>query len=165
MWHLYWQVVTQGKSARPGIIFLLTPQKNEGKELRKMIKRQKNNKKLWCNTLEGSPNQAGALLQRSLQQGKAYLLLITRINTVCRQPHYTLNRAGYISRQRLLGVSLEKHLVLNLHLPSTLLDAFHLSCYSRIRPVPINFQNPGGFISSIALPSQPISPQSHTISS
>lgn len=57
-----------------------------------------------------------------------------------------LNKAGFISRQRLLGVSLEKHLVLKLHLPSNLSAGFHLSCYSRLPPVPTHLQKPGGFI-------------------
>lgn len=59
-----------------------------------------------------------------------------------------LNKAGFISRQRLLGVSLEKHLVLKLHLPSNLSAGFHLSCYSRFPPVPTHLQKPGGFIPS-----------------
>lgn len=50
-----------------------------------------------------------------------------------------LNRAGFISRQRPLGVSLEKHLDLNLHLPSNMSDVSPPSFYSRIRPVPYRF--------------------------
>lgn len=51
-----------------------------------------------------------------------------------------LNRAGFVSRQRPLGISPKKHLNLSFHLPSNLSNVFHLSCYRRIRYVPIHFQ-------------------------